>query len=86
MPGRALQNTFLADTEKGNCKVERCLGCLAKCNPAEIPYCITDALIRAVSGDIEHGLIFCGANVGKIKEITTVSEIMNELKQGFLRD
>lgn len=86
MPGRALQNTFLADTEMGNRKVERCLGCLAKCNPAEIPYCITDALIRAVSGDIEHGLIFCGANIEKIKEITTVSEIMNELKQGFLRD
>lgn len=83
MPGRALQNTFLADTEMDNCKVERCLGCLAKCNPAEIPYCITDALIRAVSGDIEHGLIFCGANVGKITEITTVSDIMKDLKQGF---
>lgn len=83
MPGRALQNTFLKEAEEGNCKVERCLGCLAKCNPAEIPYCITDALIRAVSGDIEHGLIFCGANVGKITEITTVSDIMEDLKQGF---
>lgn len=85
MPGRAVQNAFLEETEKGGCKVERCLGCLAKCNPAEIPYCITDALIRAVQGDVEHGLIFSGANVGKITEITTVSEVMEGLKRGFVK-
>lgn len=83
MPGRAVQNTFLEETAAGICKVERCLGCLAKCNPAEIPYCITDALIRAVQGDVEHGLIFCGANVGKINQITTVADIMTDLKRGF---
>ena len=55
MPGRAIENTFLKEEANGECKVERCLGCLAKCNPREIPYCITDALIRAVQGDIEHG-------------------------------
>lgn len=85
MPGRALKNVFLEEAESGKCKVERCLGCLAKCNPAEIPYCITDALIRAVQGDVEHGLIFCGANVGKITEITTVPEIMDDLKRGFMK-
>ncbi|MGN0495690.1 MAG: NAD(P)H-dependent flavin oxidoreductase [Lachnospiraceae bacterium] len=83
MPGRAIKNAFLDKAEAGNCKVERCLGCLAKCNPAEIPYCITDALIRAVEGDTENGLIFCGANVGRITEISTVAKIMNELKEGF---
>lgn len=84
MPGRAIQNAFLEEVARGGCKVERCMGCLAKCNPAQIPYCITDALIRAVRGDVEHGLIFCGSNVGKITEITTVPEIMRDLEQGFM--
>lgn len=85
MPGRAVQNAFLEETAAGSYKVERCLSCLAKCNPAEIPYCITDALIRAVQGDVEHGLVFCGANVGRITEITTVSEVMKDLEQGFAK-
>ena len=80
MPGRAIENTFLKEEANGECKVERCLGCLAKCNPREIPYCITDALIRAVQGDIEHGLIFCGANVERITKITTVADVMADLK------
>lgn len=84
LPGRALQNNFLNCVAEGKCKVERCLGCLAKCNPTEIPYCITDALIRAVKGDIDNGLVFCGANVNRINEITTVRDIMEELAEGFV--
>lgn len=57
----------------------KCYGCLAKCNPAQIPYCITDALIRAVKGDVEHGLVFCGADVGQIKRISSVHEVMQGL-------
>ncbi|MDE6759970.1 MAG: nitronate monooxygenase family protein [Lachnospiraceae bacterium] len=84
MPGRAVHNLFLEKAEKGECRVQQCQGCLAKCNPSEIPYCITDALIRAVLGDVENGLIFCGANVGKIKEISTVEEVISDLTKGFL--
>ena len=47
------------------------------------PYCITDALIKAVKGDVDHGLVFCGANVGKIHEITTVHQVMEELARGI---
>ncbi len=83
MPGRAIENTFLKEEANGECKVERCLGCLAKCDPQKIPYCITDALIRAVQGDVEHGLIFCGANVERITGITTVAEVMADLECGF---
>lgn len=83
MPGRAIENRFLKEVAKGKKKVTRCYGCLAKCNPEKIPYCITQALIRAVDGDVENGLIFCGANVGRIHEITTVSALMEELKEGF---
>ena len=32
-----------------------------------------------MNGDINNGLIFCGANVGRINEMTTVHELMEEL-------
>ncbi|MGN0354805.1 MAG: NAD(P)H-dependent flavin oxidoreductase [Muricoprocola sp.] len=83
MPGRAVHNAFLEKVAQGQCKVKHCLGCLAKCNPAEIPYCITDALIRAVKGDVENGLIFCGTNVDRITEISTVDAVMEDLKKGL---
>lgn len=83
MPGRAIENDFLRAVEKGQVPVTRCFGCLAKCDPGKIPYCITQALTRAVQGDVDNGLLFCGANVGRIHEITTVGALMEELKAGF---
>lgn len=83
MPGRALNNAFQDKVKAGITKVERCYQCLAKCNPAEIPYCITKALVNAVKGDLENGLIFCGANVGRINKIVSVHELMQELTLGI---
>ena len=60
MPGRAINNKFL-ESLGGERDPFKCFGCLARCNPAEIPYCITDRLIKAVRGDVENGLIFAGA-------------------------
>lgn len=45
------------------------------------PYCITMALIRAVKGDVDNALIFCGANAWKINEITTVPALIHELTE-----
>lgn len=83
LPGRAIHNAFLEQVANHNCKIPRCLGCLAKCDPSKIPYCITDALTKAVQGDVENGLLFCGENVSRIHEITTVATLMAELSQGF---
>ena len=83
MPGRAIRNPFLEEVAQGTCKIERCYGCLAKCDPKEIPYCITDALIRAVKGDVEHGLIFAGENVDKVDKISTVKAVIDDLSAGF---
>ena len=58
---------------------KHCFNCLEKCNPADVPYCITAALTDAVKGNIENGLIFCGANVGKINRMMSVHELMQEL-------
>ena len=81
MPGRAVNNKFLASVDQGMEKVSKCYQCLAKCDPAKIPYCITKALINAVKGDLDHGLIFCGANVGRINKIVSVHDLMMELTQ-----
>lgn len=79
MPGRAIRNYFIQQVEQRKLPVKKCYNCMKKCNPAEVPYCITKALIDAVEGDLDNGLIFCGSNVGRVDKITTVHELMQEL-------
>lgn len=80
MPGRAIMNLFMKRVMLGE-KIPHtpCHGCLAKCNPAEIPYCITDALIAAARGRIEEALLFCGAKAYRAKRIETVQEVVESL-------
>ena len=84
MPGRAILNPFVEHTRKERIKITKCYQCLAPCNPAITPYCISKALIQAVRGNLNEGLIFCGENAYKIDKISTVKDIMNELKQDLL--
>lgn len=79
MPGRALRNVFMQQVEEKKEPITKCYQCLEHCNPAKVPYCITKALVNAVKGDLDHGLIFCGANVGRIKEMMSVHDLMQEL-------
>jgi len=81
MPGRAIQNPFLEQAKKGTLTKGRCHQCLEKCDPVKIPYCITDALIAAAKGDIENGLIFCGANAYKAEKLEHVADIMKEFEE-----
>ena len=80
MPGRALRNKFIDRVKRAKLPVSKCYNCLEKCSPQKVPYCITKALIDAVRGDVENGLVFCGANTGRIHEITTVHHLMQELQ------
>lgn len=79
MPGRAINNKFLERLYNNDLKVSKCYNCLAPCNPATTPYCISEALINAVKGDIENGLLFCGANTYKIDKIQSVEDLLLEL-------
>ena len=80
MPGRAIRNSFIRRLEQGEKQPpKKCRGCLAKCNPAEIPYCITEALIAAAGGDVESGLLFCGANAWRAERLETVQEVVDSL-------
>lgn len=85
MPGRAINNKWLENMEGGGESVNKCYQCISKCNPLETPYCITKALITAVEGNVEEGLVFCGANVDKITEIVSVRDLIKEL-WGFAND
>lgn len=79
MPGRAIRNNLIERLETGNVPIKRCYNCLQPCDPRTTPYCISDALINAVKGDIEDGLIFTGSNAYRLNKITTVKELIREL-------
>lgn len=79
MPGRALYNKFIKKVENEKSKVTKCYGCIKTCNVATTPYCITKALINAVKGNLDEGLIFVGSNVHKIEKIVPVHDLMQEL-------
>lgn len=81
MPGRAIRNDFVKTSETGRIPVTRCTRCLAPCDPKTTPYCISEALMRSVRGEVDQGLIFCGANAWRIEQIVTVQEIFSELTE-----
>lgn len=80
MPGRAILNPMMKRVMEGE-KISHspCHGCLEKCSPSQIPYCITDSLIDAVKGNVEKGLLFCGAKAYKAGRIETVNEVIQSL-------
>jgi len=77
MPGRAIKTPFVnmllngEDVETKACKYK----CLKKCDHH---YCITERLRMAHDGDVEHGLVFSGENVYKMKEILTVRQVFDQ--------
>lgn len=79
MPGRALYNKFIKKVENEKSKITKCYGCIKTCDVATTPYCITKALINAVKGNLDEGLIFVGSNVHKIEKIVPVHDLMQEL-------
>lgn len=78
MPARAIQNEFLERVEKERLAPKHCYQCLAKCDRANIPYCITEALIHATKGEIENAILFCGADAYKETRIRTVKEVLGD--------
>ena len=79
MPGRAIANKFMETTKNGLQPISRCYQCIKGCQAKDIPYCITRALVNSVKGNVNEGLIFCGADTWKQKKMQTVSEVMHEL-------
>ncbi len=80
MPGRAIMNPFMKKVMEGEqIPHSPCHRCLHSCSPAEIPYCITDALIHAAKGEVDDALLFCGAYAYKAEHLETVKEVIDSL-------
>ena len=82
LPGRAIHNRFLETVKDNHGVTGRCYQCLEHCDRASIPYCISKALINAVEGRTEEGLLFCGSNAWRASRLEHVADIFRELQFG----
>ena len=83
MPGRALNNRFIQKLNEIGFHSKGCSQCLKGCNPKTAPYCISQALINAVQGHVEEGLIFVGSNAYRVDHIVSVKQLVQELLKGL---
>ncbi|MBU0489549.1 MAG: nitronate monooxygenase family protein [Bacteroidetes bacterium] len=84
LPGRAIISPFLEEVTRGIRKPIFCkYHCIHTCDYEDTPYCIADALLQGRNGNIHEGFAFSGANAYKIKEIVSVKEIFDHLKQEY---
>ncbi len=80
MPGRAIRTKLIDRVNSGkkipiDCRYK----CLRTCDPETAPYCIADAMFSAAGGDLDNGVVFCGANVVKISKVVSVKELLDGL-------
>ncbi|MBP3459849.1 MAG: nitronate monooxygenase [Lachnospiraceae bacterium] len=80
MPGRAILNPFMVKAKEGKIPHGKCHLCISTCNPAETPYCITEGLVNAVTGNVDHALLFCGENAYRAEKLEYVRDIMEEFR------
>lgn len=78
MPGRAIENEFIKKVKENRIPCTKCHQCVSTCDPASMPYCITDALVNAAKGKIKDALVFCGANAYRATTLESVRDIMEE--------
>lgn len=76
LPGRAIKNEFTERISKERIPPRKCEKCLKECARN---FCIMDALVKAQQGDLKNGLVFSGENIGEIKGILPVKEIIRSL-------
>lgn len=84
MPGRALINPFIEASREGKRKPVKCVfHCVHTCEQDKTPYCIANALIAAMKGNLDKGFAFCGSNVARVKSIISVKELMLSLQTEY---
>ncbi|MCK4750432.1 MAG: nitronate monooxygenase, partial [Bacteroidales bacterium] len=84
MPGRTIFNRFLKEAGEGKRRPDVCKhNCIKSCNPKTTSYCISEALLAAYKGNFEDGFAFVGSNAGRVKAISTVEDVFNELQDEY---
>lgn len=85
MPGRAIDGEFIHSVEKGNERPKRCaFHCIKTCDYTKSTYCIVQCLYQAAKGNMKKGYAFTGMNVHLSKKISSVKEVISNLKAEFL--
>ena len=85
LPGRAITNKFIDGINMGKEKMNKCLfHCIKSCKRIKSPYCIGQALANAQKGNLAQGFAFAGQNAYRIKEIISVKELINRLREEYL--
>jgi nitronate monooxygenase len=83
MPGRAIRTPFVDRIMRGEGEPFHCgYQCLKTCDPGTAPYCIAKALFNAVSGNLDHAVVFAGSNVHRVSEIISTRELL----EGFVAE
>ena len=84
MPGRALKGEFLEKVKQGLTAPKSCpYNCLHTCDYKKVPYCIIVTLFNAYQGKMDKGYAFAGSNAYRATKITSVKEIIDEIKDSF---
>ncbi len=80
MPAKVLRTKFIDEMLRGGTRPISCnYRCLRTCDPLSAPFCIAKALINAVEGDLDNAVVFAGTNVSRIKEITSVRDLIDSV-------
>ncbi|MBN2540087.1 MAG: nitronate monooxygenase [Bacilli bacterium] len=84
LPGRAIDNAFLADVRSGAKHPFACpFDCIKTCTKEEAPYCISLALYNAKKGNLKQGFAFAGKNAYRNDKIISVKELFQTLFREF---
>jgi nitronate monooxygenase len=84
MPGRAIQNEFIASIKDGQKKPFKCpYHCITSCNCTDSPYCIALALANAKRGNLKSGFAFAGKNAHRVDKIISVKELIESLIEEY---
>lgn len=84
MPGRAIRNKFITDSEAGIRPAFTCAWkCLATCKAQDANYCISIALNNARRGVLQGGFVFAGTNAYRVDKIVPVAALVSELSTGY---
>ncbi|MBU0707690.1 nitronate monooxygenase family protein [Patescibacteria group bacterium] len=82
MPGRVLANDFLRRLQDGVIPKPNCpFHCILSCERDASGFCVAERLDNSYRGDVDNGLIFCGANVHRIDRIMSVHELISGLME-----
>lgn len=87
LPGRVIINDFVREIQQGAQKPVKCpWKCLKTCDYKKVQFCISEALFNAAQGNFEHGFSFAGTNAWMAKEIISVKETMQQLKEEYYQE